>query len=198
MGVSAQSIFSVLCSIAPYTTLNINKQKLDVSGILCTNAHLLENNSFSQCDYEFAKFICEKILKDTAFDESIFCAINHLLSVIQPDFIISSSVFDGKGNGIPSAKTIDMITEFKIPYETLKMQKKLATEDGIAVIKKTANDFGKMPDMEIEKISYGTDGERIVKAILGFDEQKGICDLFEMSEELFCDQSFLYSTNEVN
>lgn len=198
MGVSAQSIFSALCAVAPSHTLNITIEKTDVSGILCTNAHLMDKNSFSQTDYAFAKAVCDTFLNGGTYNQSLFCAINNLLSAIKPDFIMSSSIYNGEGieNGkcIPSPKVIDLITRFKIPYETLKIQKNLATEDGIAVIKKITNDFGLIPKILIDKIGYGTDGERIVKAVTGFDEQKSICDLFEASQEISYDENFLYST----
>lgn len=198
MGVSAQSIFSALCDILPDLNLKCKTEKIDVSGILCTKATLLEDNIFSKSDYAFAQNICENILKDENFDQSIFCAINKLLTIISPDYIISSPIFDGSGFAdgicIPSPKVLQMLKDLKIPYETLKIQKHLAKCDGIALVKYLANDFGTLAKMEIDKIGYGTDNERIVRVVTGFDETQSILDLFEMSDELFYNSEISYCT----
>ena len=200
LGVSANSILSALCDILPNHTLNARCEKQDVSGIVCTNTHLFEENFFSDDDFLFAKNICENILNDTSFNQNVFCAINHLLKIISPDFIISSPIYDGSGFDdkknicIPTPKVIKMFKDLKIPYECLKIQKQLAKEDGIAVIKAVSNDFGTLPKLDIDKIGYGTDSDAITRVVTGYEKQDSLCDIFEMSSELSDIKEFSYLT----
>ena len=190
LGVSAQSIFSALYDIINTPSLNVKADKYDVSGILCTNAQPLEDNLFSQDDFLFAKNVCKNILRDEKEDTKFFCAINHLLKILSPDFIISSPIYDGsvfdvKTNMcIPSPNVLKMFKDLKIPYESLKIQKQLAKEDGIAVIKSVSNDFGTLPKLDIDKIGYGTDGDTITRVVTGYEKQDSLCDIFEISEEI--------------
>ena len=52
-----------------------------------------------------------------------------------------------------------------------------------------------MSDTEIDKIGYGTDGKRVVRVITGFDKQKGLSDIFEISEDFFTSEKTVYCSN---
>ena len=42
--------------------------------------------------------------------------------------------------------------------------------------------------IDIDKIGYGTDGKRVVRVITGFDKQKSLNDIFEISEDFFASE----------
>lgn len=87
-----------------------------------------------------------------------------------------------------------MFKDLNIPYECLKIQKQLAKEDGIALIKSVANDFGTLPKLDIDKIGYGTDSDAITRVVTGYEKQDSLCDIFEMSSELSDIKEFSYLT----
>ena len=112
---------------------------------------------------------------------------------------MSSPIYDGSGfkdgEPVPSVEIAELFRNLKIPFRTLDKNAHLATKDGVCLVYRLANEFGLMSDTEIDKIGYGTDGKRVVRVITGFDKQKGLSDIFEISEDFFASEKTVYCSN---
>ncbi|UKI35022.1 MAG: DUF111 family protein [Clostridiales bacterium] len=183
-------MFSALCDIYDAKILNTKKRKTDVLGIPCSKCTLKDGNIFSESDKNFAKSLSEKFFDGKSDKNDIFCAVKNIIEQINPDYIMSSPIYDGSGfkdgEPVPSVEIAELFQKFKIiPFRTLDKNAHLATKTAFALCTSLANEFGLMSDTEIDKIGYGTDGKRVVRVITGFDKQKGLSDIFEISEDSF-------------
>ena len=105
---------------------------------------------------------------------------------------MSSPVYDGSGfadgKPIPSVEVMNLFKNLKIPFRMLDKNEHLAQKEGVSLIYRLANEFGVLPECDIDKIGYGTDGKRVVRVITGFDKQKSLNDIFEISEDFFASE----------
>lgn len=198
-GVSAEALFSALCDIYDAKNIEYEKEKTDVLGIPCSKCTLKDSNIFSESDKNFAKSLSEKFFDGKSDKNDIFCAVKNIIEQINPDYIMSSPIYDGSGfkdgEPVPSVEIAELFKNLKIPFRTLDKNAHLATKDGVCLVYRLANEFGLMSDTEIDKIGYGTDGKRVVRVITGFDKQKGLSDIFEISEDFFASEKTVYCSN---
>jgi len=132
-------------------------------------------------------------------------ALHLALKTIDADYVISSSLKEGSGfyekDGgyfiIPSHAALEIFKMHKIPVQTVQLETELTNVLAACVLSQTANEFGTMPKINIEKIGYGA-GEKDLKmpnllrivegTVDGGELEKMFAseDLFaEISEELF-------------
>ena len=198
-GISAEALFSALCDIYDAKNIEYSKEKTDVLNIPCLKCTLKDGNIFSPSQTDFANLLSNRFFDGKYEKTDIFCAIKSIIEQINPDYIMSSPVYDGSGfsdgKPIPSVEVMQLFKDLKIPFRTLDKNKCLAKKDGICLVYRLANEFGLMSDIEIDKIGYGTDGERVVRVVTGFDRQKGLNDIFEISEDFFASEKTVYCSN---
>ena len=138
-------------------------------------------------------------------DICILYALHLAIKDIDADYVISSSLKEGSGfyekDGgyfiIPSYAVLEIFKLQKIPVRTVQLEEELTNALSAAVLSQTANEFGTMPKINIEKIGYGAGDMdlkmpnllRIVLGNVGIGEIEKMFaseDLFaEISEELF-------------
>ena len=138
-------------------------------------------------------------------DICILYALHLAIKDIDADYVISSSLKEGSGfyekDGgyfiIPSYAVLEIFKTQKIPVRTVQLEEELTNALSAAVLSQTANEFGTMPKINIEKIGYGAGDMdlkmpnllRIVLGNVGIGEIEKMFaseDLFaEISEELF-------------
>lgn len=146
--------------------------------------------------------------KDALIKEKDICilyALHLAIKDIDADYVISSSLKEGSGfyekDGgyfiIPSYAVLEIFKLQKIPVRTVQLEEELTNALSAAVLSQTANEFGTMPKINIEKIGYGAGDMdlkmpnllRIVLGNVGIGEIEKMFaseDLFaEISEELF-------------
>lgn len=188
-GISAEAMFSALCDIFDAKNLEYFQEKTSVLNIPCSKCTLKKENIFSENEIKFARDICEKFLDGDKTHEELFCAVKRVISQINPDYVMSSPVYDGSGfadgKPIPSVEVMNLFKNLKIPFRMLDKNEHLAQKEGVSLIYRLANEFGVLPECDIDKIGYGTDGKRVVRVITGFDKQKSLNDIFEISEDFF-------------
>ena len=132
-------------------------------------------------------------------------ALHLAIKAIDADYVISSVLNEGSGflekDGgyfiIPSDAVLEIFKTYKIPVNTVEIERELTNALSAAVLSQTANEFGKMPKINIEKIGYGAGDEdlkmpnllRVVSGTVDGGELEKMFaseDLFaEISEELF-------------
>ena len=138
-------------------------------------------------------------------DICILYALHLAIKDIDADYVISSALKEGSGfyekDGgyfiIPSYAVLEIFKTQKIPVRTVQLEEELTNTLSAAVLSQTANEFGTMPKINIEKIGYGAGDMdlkmpnllRIVLGNVGIGELEKMFaseDLFaEISEELF-------------
>ena len=95
-----------------------------------------------------------------------------LVDKINPDKIISSVVNEGKGfiecahgkMAVPVPATSEIIASSKIIFKQIDVDTELVTPTGAAIVAELAEQFGDMPEMEFEKVGWGT-GFKDIKTI---------------------------------
>lgn len=140
--------------------------------------------------------------------ENEICGIYALylaLKSIDADYVISSVIREGSGfyekDGgyfiIPSPAALEIFKTEKIPVRTAELEVELTGALGASVLSATANEYGTMPEMNIERIGYGAGSidlqmPNLIRVVLGstageeFGKMFESADLFaEISEEIF-------------
>lgn len=111
------------------------------------------------------------------------------IDLLEVDKIYSSPLHDGTGfiecqHGrlpVPVPAVMEMLTESKIPYIVEDINTELITPTGIGLIKCLSCGYGKMPQMNIDKVGYGS-GKRetgrlnAIRCVLGTVDDKEISD----------------------
>lgn len=90
-----------------------------------------------------------------------FTVCSYLLNEIDADIILSSSVNVGNGTvkcahgvlPVPAPATAEVLNN--IPYYKSDIQTELCTPTGATLLKKYVSGFGNMPQITVEKVSYG-------------------------------------------
>lgn len=141
---------------------------------------------------------------DAVLCEDELCRMYALYLALQhtgADYVICSSIREGSGfeekDGgyyiIPSKAALEIVKTAKIPVRAAEIEKELTAACGAAVLAATANEYGAMPEMDIEKIGYGAGKEdlpmpNLMRAVLGTSRDSGLGSMFE-STDLFSEFS---------
>ena len=136
--------------------------------------------------------------------ESEICELYTLylaLKNIDADYVISSPIREGSGfyekDGgyfiVPSNTALEIFKNEKIPVKTVELEKELTGALGASVLSQTANEYGTMPQMNIEKIGYGAGCEdlsmpSLLRAVIGTTDGGELGKMFE-STDLFAEIS---------
>lgn len=142
--------------------------------------------------------------KNAKIQESEICRLYALylaIKAVNADYIISSQIREGSGfcekDGeffmIPSVSASRIFEIKKIPVQSKKIEKELTGAFGAAVLSVVANEYGAMPEMDIEKIGYGAGKDdlllpNLMRAVLGNTGGGDLRKMFE-SEDLFLEIS---------
>jgi len=162
------------------------------------------------CDGALAKHL-KKIIeiyfsydKNAVIKEIEICKIYALclaFKAIGADYVISSEVSEGSGfcekDGgyfmIPSASAVEIFEKYHIRIRLAEIEKELTGTLGASVLASLVNEYGAMPEMDIEKIGYGAGKEdfelaNIMRAVVGSSNENQLGKMFE-SEDLFMEIS---------
>ena len=179
-------------------------------------ADISMENSKTLSESETIEYISSKITDDAAalflqrtaevyfvskqgiLDEICLCrlyALHCALRQINADYVICSSLKEGSGfveeNGscavIPSPAVLEILSTCKIPFSSIDLQKELIPANDAAALAKIANEYGTMPEMDIEKIGYGAGREdlsapNLIRAVIGSSRDTGFNRMFESSD----------------
>jgi len=142
--------------------------------------------------------------KNAKIQECEICRLYALYLAIKSvgaDYVISSQIREGSGfcekDGayfmIPSVAASRIFENKKIPVVTEKTERELTGAFGASVLSAVANEYGAMPEMDIEKIGYGAGKEdlplpNIMRAVIGNTNESELKKMFE-SEDLFLEIS---------
>ena len=111
------------------------------------------------------------------------CIISYLAT--DADYAVSSYLLEGKNDSNIDLKICDeafeIIVKENIPYKISDESERRIFADGVSVISALSKEYGPMPDVDIIKIAYGTDGKRYLRIVLGTPKNKRASDFFEMS-----------------
>ena len=135
---------------------------------------------------------------DAVADVTAVCLLMHELN---PDRVVVSPVHVGFGKvrcahgilPVPAPATAHILQG--VPIYSGRIEGELCTPTGAALLKHFANEFGKMPEMSVEKIGYGMgkkdfEAANCVRAMLGSTDDMGgdsvvelECNLDDMTPE---------------
>ena len=87
-----------------------------------------------------------------------------LINKINPDKIVSSTVNDGYGfiecahgkMAVPVPATSEMFSNSNVKFRQIEIDTELVTPTGAAIIAELATDFMPLPEMQVEKIGWGS------------------------------------------
>lgn len=153
--------------------------------ISSSEALKLAQNILDDVERCFVVMAVKKLKKMKMSQYLTICACAAAYGSMNVNYAVSSYLLDGVGYdsaaAVPSADVLDIIQKDNLPYKISQCHRQLLFADGVSVISTLAKEYGPMPQMDIIKIAYGTDGENYLRIVVGTPKRREVSDFFEMS-----------------